>query len=84
MNIILEGGINFYDELNNIDTDDNIDFQDTINSLQQTEWEVGIVYDKDCYSSAGRCDKLTMADCIICTPVTYLKDADGCLILRRI
>ena len=22
MNIILEGGINFYDELNNIDTDD--------------------------------------------------------------
>lgn len=43
-----------------------------------------IVMDRDCYSSAGRCDKLTMADCIICTPVTYLKDADGCLILKRI
>ena len=55
-----------------------------IQSLQQTEWDVEIVYDKDCYSSAGRCDKLTMVDCIICTPVTYLKDVDGCLILRRI
>lgn len=53
-------------------------------SLEPTEWDVEIVMDKDCYSSAGRCDKLTMADCIICTPVTYLKDADGCLILKRI
>lgn len=55
-----------------------------IQSLQQNEWDVEIVMDRDCYSSAGRCDKLTMADCIICTPVTYLKDADGCLILKRI
>ena len=52
-------------------------------SLQQNEWEVEIVCDKDCYSSDGRCDKSTMANCIICTPVTYLKDADGCLILKR-
>ena len=50
---------------------------------QQTEWNVEIVYDRDCYSSDGRCDKSTMANCIICTPVTYLKDADGCLILKR-
>ena len=55
-----------------------------LNSLQQTEWDVEIVMDKDCYSSAGRCDKLIMVDCIICTPVTYLKDVDGCLILKRI
>ena len=55
-----------------------------IQSLQQTEWDVEIVMDKDCYSSAGRCDNSTMVDCIICTPVTYLKDADGCLILKRI
>lgn len=55
-----------------------------IQSLQQTEWDVEIAYEKDCYSSAGRCDKLIMADCIICTPVTYLHDLDGCLILKRI
>lgn len=59
-------------------------FGDCIKSLQQTEWDVEIVMDKDCYSSAGRCDNSTMGDCIICTPVTYLKDADGCLILKRI
>ena len=69
---------------NNIDADDNIDFQDTINSLQQTEFDVEIAYEKDCYSSAGRCDKLIMADCIICTPVTYLRDENGCLILKRV
>ena len=69
---------------NNIDADDNINFQDTINSLQQTEWDVEIAYEKDCYSSAGRCDKLIMADCIICTPVTYLRDENGCLILKRV
>ena len=53
-------------------------------SLEPTEWDVEIVMDKDCYSSAGRCDNSTMGDCIICTPVTYLKDADGCLILKTI
>jgi len=51
--------------------------------FQDNEWDVEIVCDKDCYSSIGRCNKLTMANCIICTPVTYLKDADGCLILKR-
>ena len=61
-----------------------IEIDNYIQSLQKNEWDVEIVYDKDCYSSAGRCDKLTMVDCIICTPVTYLKDVDGCLILRRI
>ena len=55
-----------------------------IQSLQQTEFDVEIVMDKDCYSSAGRCDKLIMADCIICTPVTYLRDENGCLILKRV
>lgn len=58
--------------------------ENLLKSLQQTEWDVEIVYDRDCYSSGGRCDKSTMANCTICTPVTYLKDADGCLILRRI
>ena len=57
--------------------------QTVLPMLQQNEWEVEIVCDKDCYSSDGRCDKSTMADCIICTPVTYLKDVDGCLILKR-
>ena len=57
--------------------------QTVLPMLQQNEWDVEIVCDKDCYSSGGRCDKSTMADCIICTPVTYLKDADGCLILKR-
>ena len=55
-----------------------------IRSLQQTEWDVEIVTEKDCYSSAGICDKSTMAGCIICTPVTYLLDENGCLILRKI
>ena len=59
-------------------------FIEIIQSLQQTEWDVEIVMDKDCYSSAGRCDKLIMADCIICTPVTYLRDENGCLILKRV
>lgn len=46
-------------------------------------WDVEIVYDRDCYSSIGRCDKSTMANCIICTPVTFLKDENGCLILTK-
>ena len=57
--------------------------QTVLPMFQDNEWDVEIVCDKDCYSSIGRCDKLTMANCIICTPVTYLKDADGCLILKR-
>jgi hypothetical protein len=57
--------------------------QTVLPMLQQNEWDVEIVCDKDCYSSGGRCDKSTMANCIICTPVTYLKDSDGCLILKR-
>jgi len=59
-------------------------FDDYIKSLQQpTEMEVDIIYDRDCYSSSGRCDKSTMANCIMCTPVTYLKDENGCLILTK-
>ena len=58
--------------------------KDFIQSLQQTEWDVEVVTEKDCYGSAGICDKSTMAGCIICTPVTYLRDENGCLILRRI
>ena len=57
--------------------------QTVLPMFNDNEWDVEIVMDRDCYSSAGRCDKLTMADCIICTPVTYLKDEDGCLILKR-
>jgi hypothetical protein len=55
-----------------------------IQSLQQpTEIEVEMIYDRDCYSSAGRCDKLTMSQCIMCTPVYPLKDENGCLILTK-
>ena len=61
---------------NNIDADDNIDFQDTINSLQQTEWDVEIVigttnirYDGGSYITANPKPKL---------------DENGCLILKRI
>ena len=55
-----------------------------IQSLQQpTEMDVEIVYERDCYSSAGRCDKSTMSQCIICTPVYPLEDENGCLILKR-
>jgi hypothetical protein len=56
-----------------------------IQSLQQpTEIAVEIVYERDCYSSAGRCDKSTMSQCIICTPVYPLEDENGCLILKRV
>jgi hypothetical protein len=59
-------------------------FDDYIKSLQQpTEIEVEMIYDRDCYSSAGWCDKLTMSQCIMCTPVYPLKDENGCLILKR-
>jgi hypothetical protein len=55
-----------------------------IQSLQQpTEIEVEMIYDRDCYSSAGPCDELTMSQCIMCTPVYPLKDENGCLILKR-
>jgi len=57
--------------------------QTVLPMFHYNEWDVEIVYDRDCYSSDGRCDKSTMANCIICTPITYLKDADGCLILKR-
>jgi len=48
-----------------------------------TEIEVEVIYERDCYSSAGRCDKSTMSQCIICTPVYPLEDENGCLILRK-
>jgi len=55
-----------------------------IQSLQQpTEIEVEMIYDRDCYSSAGWCDKLTMSQCIMCTPVYPLKDENDCLILKK-
>jgi hypothetical protein len=57
---------------------------DNLKSLQQpTEIEVEMIYDRDCYSSAGQCDKLTMAQCIMCTPVYPLKDENGCIILKK-
>jgi hypothetical protein len=56
---------------NNIDADDNIDFQDTINSLQQTEWDVEI----DVLMTERE------GGVVIETPKL---DADGCLILKRI
>jgi hypothetical protein len=50
----------------------------------KSEIDVEVLYDKDCYSSAGRCDKLTMAQCIICTPVYPLKDDNDCIILNKL
>ena len=50
----------------------------------KSEIDVEMLYDKDCYSSAGRCDKLTMAQCIICTPVYPLKDDNDCIILKKL
>ena len=62
---------------NNIDADDNIDFQDTINSLQQTEFDVEIVMECDGIET-GLCDES-------CTCNVFPKlDADGCIILKRI
>jgi hypothetical protein len=57
---------------NNIDADDNIDFQDTINSLQQTEWDVEVEQELIQSSIQGEAIWKTRLD------------ADGCLILKRI
>jgi len=48
------------------------------------EINVEMLYNRDCYSSAGWCDKLTMAQCIMCTPVYPLKDENDCIILNKL
>ncbi len=66
---------------NNIDADGgpiddyNVDFQDTINSLQQTEWDVEIVTKP--YTEVGEGFNLE-------SKREPKLDADGCLILKRI
>jgi hypothetical protein len=65
------------------DKDENRYFNPSKSLQQQVEIEVEVVYERDCYSSAGRCDKSTMSQCIICTPVYPLEDENGCLILRK-
>jgi hypothetical protein len=55
-----------------------------IKHLQKTELDVEMLYNRDCYSSAGWCDKLTMAQCIMCTPVYPLKDDNDCIILKKL
>ena len=66
-------------------TQSYVEFDDFIKSLQQpTEIEVEMLYNRDCYSSAGWCDKLTMAQCIMCTPVYPLKDDNDCIILKKL
>ena len=50
----------------------------------KSEIDVDIIYNRDCYSSAGWCDKLTMAQCIMCTPVYPLKDDNDCIILKKL
>jgi hypothetical protein len=75
-----------YDEIPNhegIVVSFNYSKDEIIESLQHKIIEVEILYDKDCYSSAGRCDKSTMAQCIICTPVYPLKDDNGCVTLIK-
>ena len=62
---------------NNIDADDNIDFQDTINSLQQTEFDVEIVTEL-AYTVNENSETEMM-------PEPHIKlDAEGNLILKRI
>ena len=65
------------------DKDENRYFNPSKSLQQPVEIEVEVVYERDCYSSAGRCDKSTMSQCIICTPVYPLEDENGCLILRK-
>jgi hypothetical protein len=65
------------------DKDENRYFNPSKSLQQPVEIEVEVVYERDCYSSAGRCDKSTMSQCIICTPVYPLEDQNGCLILRK-
>jgi hypothetical protein len=66
---------------NNIDSDGdpideyNIDFYDTINSLQQTEWDVEIVLE---VINHGKGE-----DGLLQETVEPKLDADGCLILKR-
>ena len=64
-------------------TDDDVN--EIIQPFQQpTEMDVEIIYERDCYSSKGRCDKTTMSQCIICTPVYPLEDENGNLILKKL
>jgi hypothetical protein len=82
MNNAMDWMITQYFEFNEQPTTGRRD--EYLKSLQQpTEMDVEIVYERDCYSSAGRCDKSTMSQCIICTPVYPLEDENGCLILKR-
>ena len=69
---------------NNIDADDNIDFQDTINSLQQNEFDVEILMGTQC----RQIDCVDRAELVKSKIVkdgeTPMLDKDSCLILKRI
>jgi hypothetical protein len=65
---------------NNIDADDNIDFQDTINSLQQTEFDVEIEVERSKFIT----DKSLRNDIKNGFNYTQKLDAEGCLILKRL
>jgi hypothetical protein len=62
---------------NNIDADDNIDFQDTINSLQQTEFDVEIQMEYKQQLANGYKNQYENV-------VVPKLDAEGNLILKRI
>jgi hypothetical protein len=73
-----------YEQMKEAKKESEEDYSYFIESLQQPkEIKVEMIYDRDCYSSAGWCDKLTMSQCIMCTPVYPLKDENGCLILKK-
>ena len=61
---------------NNIDADDNIDFQDTIKSLQQTEWDVEIEMEYKQQLANGYKNQYENV-------VVPKLDADGCLIIKK-
>jgi hypothetical protein len=53
-----------------------------IQSLQQAEWDVELVYQRACCSDNHTCGDED--NCMICTQTYPKLDADGCLILKRI
>ena len=69
---------------NNIDADDNIDFQDTINSLQPTEFDVEIVMGTQCRQIDCVDRGELVKSKIVKDGETPMLDKDGCLILKRL
>ena len=61
--------------------DANTLLNNTIKSLQQTEWQVEVVYHRACNADNFNCGNEDK--CQICTKVCPKLDAWGCIILKR-